>query len=133
MEKQLNVEELARITNETCETLKELKPIVNDLFGKSTLGMKMITDEVYSQITEFDWGSSEYISKLRKLIQHYQFARDFFYRKFNTQEAIDKYKHYNSGVLLRDAEKRKILFHTYCIYMINYLSEELRFIIVSSN
>jgi hypothetical protein len=133
MENQLNVEELAKINNQTNEELKELRPIVHNLYGKSVLGLKMLKDENYTQITELDWGSVEYVRKLKKLIEHYQFGKTFFYEKFNTQEAIDKYKHYNCGVMLREGEKSKILFHTYCIYMVNSLSEELRYIIISSN
>jgi hypothetical protein len=133
MEKQLNVEELARITKETFETLKELNPIVDDLYGKHAFFNKMINDEWYGELTKLDWGSVEYIKELKVLVERYYWCVDFLFDKVDTQGAIDKYKCCNSGVLMKEIDKRRVLRHAYWVFMLNNLSEELRFIIVSSN
>jgi hypothetical protein len=128
-----NVEQLVKFENETMKSLNELRPIVFDLFGKGVLGVKMFQDENYLQITNYTWGSEEYIEKLNKLVTHYEFAKTFWYNNFNVQEAIDKYNHYCCGVLMREAEKKRILTYVYFIWMLNMVSGELRNIIVSSN
>ena len=70
---------------------------------------------------------------MNKLVTNYEFAKTFWYNNFNVQEAIDKYNHYGCGVLMREAEKKRILTYVYFIWMLNMVSGELRNIIVSSN
>ena len=51
----------------------------------------------------------------------------------NVSEVIEKYKHCNSGILLSEGEKKRILNYTYSIFMLNQISGELQCLILVSN
>lgn len=132
------VEELTQIEKETSVLLKELKPIVNDLFESDMciLSYKsLFDDDIYSEVLNENliWGSVEYNQKLNQLIKSYQGRMYAFVKFMNVLEVIEKYKDCNSGILLSEGEKKRILNYTYSIFMINQISAELSYIIVSSN
>jgi len=127
------IKQLSQIEKETEKEFRELKLIINDLYPKGALAMKMFRDEIYIEIIDYVWGSEQYIKKLNKLVNHYEFAKTFWYNQFNVQEAIDNYNHYGCGVFMREAEKKRVLNYAYFVWMLNMVSGELKNIIVANN
>ena len=129
------VEQLTQIQNETSVLLKELKPIVNDLFESDIciLNYKSLFDENYSEVLKLTWGSLEYIESLSNIIRSHKMRIKCYLEFQNVSEVIEKYKHCNSGILLSDGEKKRILNYIYSIFMLNQISGELQCLILVSN
>ena len=128
-----NVEKLNKLKIENEILYKELTPIIDNLYPKSTLGVRIFEDETYLEILKFEFGSIEYIKKLHELVEHYQRYKNLMGETAKGIEAIHKYKHYNSGVLLTKKEKGIILRYTYATWMLLWVSGELKHLLVMSN
>ena len=132
------VEQLTQIQKETSVLLKELKPIVNDLFEVDKgdiciLQYKSLLDENYSEVLKLTWGSLEYIESLSNIIKSHKMRIKCYLDFENVLEVIEKYKDCNSGRLLSEGEKKRILNYTYSVFMLNEISGELQCLILVSN
>jgi hypothetical protein len=132
------VEQLTQIQNETSVLLKELKPIVNDLFEVDKgdiciLHYKSMCDDNYTEALKLTWGSLEYIESLSNIIRSHKMRIKCYLEFENVSKVIEKYKHFNSGILLSEGEKKRILNYTYSIFMLNQISAELQCLILVSN
>lgn len=128
-----NVEQLNKIENENEILFKDLRPIIHDLFDKSCLGVRMFEDDTYLEILKLEFGSIEYIEKLQELVEHYKRYKNLMGEVAEGIKAIDKYKHYNCGIFLTKKEKCIILRYTYAVWMLLWVSGELKHLLVMSN
>jgi hypothetical protein len=132
------VEQLTQIQNETSVLLKELKPIVNDLFEVDKgdiciLHYKSMCDDNYTEALKLTWGSLEYIESLSNIIKSHKMRIKCYLYFENVSKVIEKYKDCNSGILLSEGEKKRILNYTYSVFMLNEISAELQCLILVSN
>lgn len=124
--------ELKNIEKEMGQMYETLRPIVNELFGKGAYTGLLLKDDLTFELTDYTFGSVEYLATLDEMISKYNLRFHLFYNILNGKNAVNKY---NNGckVLLDKNEKLLILRSSYSAKQLNDLTGELAHFLLISN
>ena len=126
------IEQLKNIENTMGSLYAELKPIVNDLFGKEAYFGLFMRDLYEVPIHNHKFGSIEYIKALNDAISTYDLRLHLFFNILEGKQAVEKY---NNGcrVLLDEKEELLILKCSWAAKQLNDISGELKHFLLSGN
>lgn len=124
--------ELKNIEKEMGQMYCTLRPIVKDIFGESAHAELFFKDDLAFELTNYTFGSVEYLATLNEMITKYNSRFNLFFNILNGKDAVEKY---NNGckVLMDYNEQKLILRSSYAAKQLNDLSGELANFLLMSN